>query len=249
MTPIRTVIIDDERLARASIRVLLDGDTEIELVGECATGADAIRLIRAQTPDLVFLDVEMPHVSGFDVLGALGPVRPFTVIFVTAFEQHAVAAFEADARDYVLKPFDDRRFARALERAKAEIRRMRLARAAGELLAPRAAASPPAGRIAVRDRGRVVFVPHDAIDWISADDYYVQLHVGAKSYQIRESLRDLEGSLDPQRFLRIHRSAIANVTRIAEVAPLPSGDFRVLLVDGTELRLSRTRRDRLRALL
>lgn len=251
--PIRTLIVDDERMARASLRVLLAADRDIEIVGECASGASAIEAVAAQTPELVFLDVQMPRMDGFEVLAAIGEPRGFDVVFVTAHESYALAAFDVQALDYVLKPFDDARFGRALDRAKSRVRQARL-----EALAAQMARVVPsdggaaAGRggdehIAVRDGERVVCVPLAEIDWIGADDYYVQLHVGARAYQLREPMRDLEARLDPQRFVRVHRSAIVALDRVVELRD--GADGRVRLRDGTELRLSRSRRRRLRALL
>jgi two-component system, LytTR family, response regulator len=261
--PIRTLIIDDEQMARASIRVLLGDDPEIELVGECASGADAVTAIAARSPDLVFLDVQMPRMNGFEVLEAIGDNRPFVVVFVTAYDSYAIEAFDVQALDYVLKPFDDRRFHRAVERAKDRIRHARLDHLATELVnavsgtpsPDRAGDKPPAGaaepleRIMIRDGGRTVFVPLSDIDWIEAADYYVQLHVGKKSYLLREPMRDLEARLDPRRFMRIHRSAIVAIDRVAELRPSAHGDHCVRLRDGTDLKLSRARRGRLRVLL
>jgi two-component system LytT family response regulator len=254
--PIRTLIVDDEQMARASIRVLLGSDPEIELVGECASGVDAVTAIAARAPELVFLDIQMPQMSGFEVLDAIGAARRFVVVFVTAYDSYAVEAFDAQALDYVLKPFDDRRFQRAVERAKDRIRHARLDHLATELVHVMAGGqatdkptAEPAERIVIRDGGRTVFVPLSDIDWIEAADYYVQLHVGAKSYLHREPMRDLEARLDPRRFVRIHRSAIVALDRVAELRPSAHGDHRVRLRDGTDLRLSRARRGRLRALL
>jgi two-component system LytT family response regulator len=255
--PIRTLIVDDEQMARASIRVLLGGDPEIELVGECGSGVDAISQISARAPELVFLDVQMPRMTGFEVLAALGDARPFVVVFVTAYDSYALEAFDVHALDYVLKPFDDRRFHRAVERAKDQIRHARLDHLASELVHVRAGAAPadkpspaaPGERIVIRDGGRTVFVPLADIDWIEAADYYVQLHVGAKAYLHREPMRDLEARLDPRRFVRIHRSAIVAIDRVAELRPSAHGDHGVRLRDGTDLKLSRARRGRLRVLL
>jgi two-component system, LytTR family, response regulator len=254
--PIRTLIVDDEPMARASLRVLLGADPEIELVGECGSGGDAVTAIAARTPELVFLDVQMPRMSGFDVLAAVGDARRFVVVFVTAYDSYALDAFEAQALDYVLKPFDDRRFHRALGRAKDQIRHLRLDHLATELVHAVAgvpADKPGAGeqieRIMVRDGGRTVIVSIADIDWIEAADYYVQLHVGPKSYLHREPLRDLEARLDPRRFVRIHRSAIVAIDRVAELRPSTHGDHCVRLRDGTDLKLSRARRGRLRVLL
>ena len=254
--PIRTLIVDDEPMARASLRVLLGGDPEIEVVGECSSGVDAVAAIGAQDPELVFLDIQMPRMSGFEVLAAVGDNRRFAVVFVTAYDAYAIAAFDVQALDYVLKPFDDRRFHRAVERAKDRIRHARLDHIASELVhvvaggpGERSERADPAERIAIRDGARTVFVALAEIDWIEAADYYVQLHVGARSYLHREPMRDLEARLDPRRFMRIHRSAIVALDRIAEMRPSAHGDHCVRLRDGTELRLSRTRRARLRALL
>ena len=259
--PIRTLIVDDEQMARASIRVLLGGDPEIELVGECASGHDAVSAIAARSPDLVFLDVQMPRMNGFEVLEALGDNRPFVVVFVTAYDSYAIEAFDVQALDYVLKPFDDRRFHRAVERAKDRIRHARLDHLATELVhavsgtpssdkpATDKQTPEPLERIVIRDGGRTVFVPLSDIDWIEAADYYVQLHVGKKSYLLREPMRDLEARLDPRRFMRIHRSAIVAIDRVAELRPSAHGDHCVRLRDGTDLKLSRARRGRLRVLL
>lgn len=256
--PIRTLIVDDEQMARASIRVLLGGDPEIELVGECGSGVDAVTAIAARAPELVFLDIQMPQMNGFEVLEAVGDARRFVVVFVTAYDSYAIDAFDAQALDYVLKPFDDRRFHRAVERAKDRIRHARLDHLATELvhvmggggpLDKPAANSEQPDRIMIRDGGRTVFVPLGEIDWIEAADYYVQLHVGSKSYLHREPMRDLEARLDPRRFVRIHRSAIVAIDRVAELRPSTHGDHCVRLRDGTDLKLSRARRGRLRALL
>jgi two-component system LytT family response regulator len=254
---IRTLIVDDEQIARASIRVLLGADPEIELVGECASGVDAVAEIAARAPELVFLDVQMPRMTGFDVLAAVGDARRFVVVFVTAYDSYALNAFDVEAVDYVLKPFDDQRFHRALERAKDQIRHARVDHLASELVhvmagVPLADKPGSAGRVehlAIRDAGRTVLVPITELDWIEAADYYVQVHVGAKCYLHREPLRDLEARLDPQRFVRIHRGAIVAIDRVAELRPSARGDHCVRLRDGTELKLSRTRRSRLRAML
>jgi two-component system LytT family response regulator len=257
--PIRTLIVDDEPMARASIRVLLAADPEIEVVGECGSGLDAVAAIAAQALELVFLDVQMPRMNGFEVLEAIGQDRGFAVVFVTAYDSYAIAAFDVQALDYVLKPFDDRRFHRAVERAKGRIRQARLDHLANELVhvvsgagpgsAPADKPADPGERLVIRDGARTVFVPLSDIDWIEAADYYVQLHVGARSYLHREPMRDLEARLDPRRFMRIHRSAIVALDRVTELRPSAHGDHCVRLRDGTELKLSRTRRGRLRALL
>jgi two-component system LytT family response regulator len=253
--PIRTLIVDDERLARASVRVLIAADREIEIVGECGSAVAAMEAIAQQAPELVFLDVQMPRMDGFALLASVGAARRFDVVFVTAHDSYALAAFDAQALDYVLKPFDDLRFARAVERAKLRVRQARLERLAAEMArvvpqaaAPRAATPSDAREhIAVRDGERIVCVPLADIDWIGADDYYVQLHVGRKAYLLREPLRELEARLDPQRFVRVHRSAIVAIDRVVELRA-GAGDPCVRLRDGTELRLSRSRKSHLRAL-
>jgi two-component system LytT family response regulator len=254
--PIRTLIVDDEQMARASIRVLLGGDPDIEVVGECSSGLDAVAQIAGHAPELVFLDVQMPRMNGFEVLEAVGDARRFVVVFVTAYDSYALEAFDVHALDYVLKPFDDRRFHRALERAKDQIRHARLDHLAAELVhamgaapADRPAPADPVERIVVRDGGRTVLVRMSDIDWIEAADYYVQLHVGPRSYLHREPMRDLEARLDPRRFVRIHRSTIVAIDRVAELRPSAHGDHCVRLADGTDLRLSRARKSQLRALL
>lgn len=247
--PIRTLIVDDEQMARASIRVLLGSDPEIELVGECASGVDAVTAIAARAPELVFLDIQMPQMSGFEVLDAIGAARRFVVVFVTAYDSYAVEAFDAQALDYVLKPFDDRRFQRAVERAKDRIRHARLDHLATELVHVMAGGqatdkptAEPAERIVIRDGGRTVFVPLSDIDWIEAADYYATLHVGGASHLVRQTMAELEASLDERRFVRVHRSAIVNIDRIREVHPQFRGDCTLVLVDGTQVKLSRTRR-------
>jgi two-component system LytT family response regulator len=206
----------------------------------------------------VSVAVHWARMQGGVERGALGEHRRVVVVFVTAYDSYALEAFDVQALDYVLKPFDDRRFQRALERAKDQIRHARIDHLASELVnvmagAPAAADKPPAAenaeRIVIRDGGRTVFVPLADIDWIEAADYYVQLHVGPKSYLHREPMRDLEARLDPRRFVRIHRSTIVAIDRVAELRPSAHGDHCVRLRDGTDLKLSRARRGRLRVLL
>ena len=246
MTAIRALIVDDEPLARETLRLLAGNDDEVEIVGECS-GVDAAGQIAATKPDLLFLDVEMPEVDGFDVLRAAGADAVKAVIFVTAYDRYAVRAFEVHALDYLLKPFDDARFGAALQRAKEHLRGGD-ARLAGErivaMLAERErAAQPFVRRFMVRVREKVVFVNAHDVDWIEAADYYVSLHVGGQSHLIRETMSELETRLDPQRFFRIHRSAIVNLDRVREMHPLFRGDSMVVLHDGTQLKLSRNRRD------
>lgn len=229
---IRTIVVDDEPLARSNISILLSGDLQIEVMCECATGADAIAKIRSLRPDLVFLDVQMPECDGFDVLEKLGSDVPPAIIFVTAYDQYALRAFEAGALDYLLKPFDNARFNRSLERAKRKI--------ASSLEAPK---KPE--RLAIKSVGQVSFVEFSEIDWIEAADYYASLHVGAKIHLLRRSMAELEAELDPAIFCRIHRSAIVNLNRIRGLRGSEDGEYDVLLDDGTRLRLSRSHRKEL----
>ncbi|HEU5041935.1 MAG TPA: LytTR family transcriptional regulator DNA-binding domain-containing protein [Gemmatimonadales bacterium] len=257
MRPLRTLIVDDEALARDTLRRLLSGDGDVEVLGDCAGGEEAVRQIRETEPDIVFLDVQMPEVDGFEVLRRVRPSRVPALVFVTAYDAYALRAFEAEALDYLLKPFDDERFYRVLERAKARVREQRAHRLAGRLVAelgePPGPLSAPAQayaeRIAVRQEGRVVFVRVDEVEWIEAADYCVRLHAGGRVHLIRESMRELEARLDPARFVRIHRSALVNLARIRELEPHFHGEYVVVMQDGARLRLSRGRRDHLHRLL
>jgi two-component system, LytTR family, response regulator len=257
MRPLRTLIVDDEALARDTLRRLLHEDREIEVVGECGGGEDAVRRIHDAAPDIVFLDVQMPEVDGFEVLRRVDRARVLAVVFVTAHDAYALRAFEAEALDYVLKPFDDERFYRVLERAKARVREQRTYRLAGRLVdelgsqpaSPGPAQAGHAERIAVRQAGRVIFVRTDEVDWIEAADYCVRIHTGGRAHLVREPLRELEARLDPARFFRIHRSALVNVARIRELEPHFHGEYVVVMQDGARLRLSRGRRDGLHRLL
>ncbi len=268
--PLRVVLVDDEPWARKGLRVLLEPVPGVEIVGEAGNGAEAVEVIRDAAPDLVFLDVQMPEMDGFGVLRALGPERAPAVVFVTAYDEHAVRAFDANAADYLLKPFDDERFHRALDRARARVgdRRVReLASRLATLLAANGAESPPplfahppvttedappagpSDRIVLKSNGRITFLETASIDWIEAADYVVRLHAGGATHVLREPISDLERRLDPRRFFRIHRSTIVNLASVKEMQPLFHGEYAVILRDGTRLRLSRSRRDRLQALL
>jgi two-component system LytT family response regulator len=249
---LRAAIVEDEPPARAGLRTLLASDPGIELVLECGTVEEALSRLPDARADLLFLDVQLARRTGFDLLAALGAARPQAVVFVTAYDQHAVRAFEVEAVDYLLKPFDDQRFAQALERAKERIRQERAKSLAQELartLAPSAPEAAPPRTLLLKDGAQSVFLREDEIDWIEAQDYYVEIHAGAAAHLHREPLRDLEARLDPRRFVRIHRSAIVRVDRIRRLQSLPSGDAAVVLRDGTELRVSRGRRDAIRAVL
>jgi two-component system LytT family response regulator len=256
---IRTLVVDDEPVARAGMRRLLEADPELDIVGEAGDGRAAAEAILTHRPDLLLLDVQMPEMDGFEVLAAVGVDAVKAVVFVTAYDRFAIRAFEVQALDYVLKPFDDERFACVLERAKRHVRRERdedLAARISALLAryePEGAGEParPAkrrvglARIMVKDGGRVFFLPVEEIDWVEAADYYVRLHVGKSTHLVRESLASLEASLDPARFVRIHRSAIVNVDRIREMRPDWRNRSTVVLASGERLPISRSRREAL----
>ena len=233
---IRTIVVDDEPLARSSLNALLRPDPDIDVIGESASGLQALAGIRTLKPDLVFLDVQMPECDGFDVLEMLGNDLPPAVIFVTAYDQYALRAFEAGALDYLLKPFDDARFRRALERAKDRIRN----RPTG----PRSL-----DRLVVKGAGQVTFIKVADIDWIEAADYYVSLHIGARTHLLRRSMATLEQELSGRNFCRVHRSSIVNFDRVRAVQVDRNGEYEVLLADGTRLPLSRRYRKRFEARL
>lgn len=256
---IRALVVDDEPIARAGMRRLMERDPDLEIVGEAGDGEAAVAAIRELRPELLLLDVQMPEMDGFEVLEALVPDAVCAVIFVTAYDRFAIRAFEVQALDYVLKPFDDERFAIVLERAKRHVRRERDDDLASRLAAlleryePNRTDVPPhtvhrsAGlaRIMVRDGGRVFFLPVDEIDWIEAADYYARVHTGKSAHLVRESLASLEQSLDPTCFVRIHRSAIVNVNRVREIRPDWRNRSTVVLATGEQLPISRSRREQL----
>jgi two-component system LytT family response regulator len=233
---IRTIVVDDEPLARSNITTLLRGDPGIEVVCECGSGLEALTDIRRVKPDLVFLDVQMPECDGFDVLELLGADLPRAVVFVTAYDEYAVKAFEAGALDYLLKPFDNARFERTVDRIK-----KRLAQDDER----------PAGveRLAIKSAGRVSFIRIADIDWIEAADYYASLHVGPRTHLLRRSLSELEQDLDPARFCRVHRSSIVNLARVKSLTLNEDGEHDVILDDGSKVRLSRRYRKQLHARL
>ena len=264
-------MVDDEPLARRGIRARLAHVDDFDVVGECDSGPAAVEAIRRLAPDLVFLDVQMPGLDGFGVVQQVGAERMPMVVFVTAYDAHALRAFEVHALDYLLKPIDDERFTRALDRANralAERRDGALGRRLAAMLAEWAsergsggeemsesAARPTAplarrdARVIVKDRGRVVLLDEDEVDWIEADGDYVRVHARGKGHLVRETLTATEARLTGSRFVRIHRSAIVNVGRIRELRPLPNRDYVVVLRDGTQLKLSRSYSDRLRDVL
>ena len=232
----RVLIVDDEPLARANLCVLLRRDPTIEIVGECTSGMEALAEIRDKRPALVFLDVQMPECDGFDVLELLGAAPPAALVFVTAYDRYALRAFEAGALDYLLKPFDNARFDRTLERAKERIR-----------LAKDAAGKQE--RLVIKSAGQILFLRISEIDWIEAADYYACLHVGSATHLLRRSMSDLDRDLDPDIFCRIHRSAIVNLNRVRTLVLNEDGERDVLLENGTTLRSSRRYRKQLQARL
>jgi two-component system, LytTR family, response regulator len=231
--PLRALVVDDESLARRNLTVLLRRDPDIGSVAESGSGLEAIEEIRKSRPDLVFLDVQMPECGGFDVLELLGSDVPPTVIFVTAYDEYALRAFEAGALDYLLKPFDDARFARALARAKDKFARYRPLQ------------QQPAERLVVKSQGRVLFLNVADIDCIEAAGYYACLHVGSETHIIRRTLLELERDLGDEKFIRIHRSIIVNLDRIRGLELQNGGEYEVVLKSKVRLRLSRRFRKRL----
>lgn len=233
---ISTLVADDEKLARSNLSILLRRDPEIEIVSECGSGAEAVSQIRRKKPDLVFLDVQMPECDGFDVLELLGRDQPPALVFVTAYDQYALRAFEAGALDYLLKPFSNARFGKALERAK---ERVSLGKGRSRKL----------DRLVVKNAGEVLFLKIPEIDWIEAADYYACLHVGARTHLIRRSMSDLDQDLDQTAFCRIHRSTIVNLERVRGLKLCEDGEYGVVLENGTKLRLSRRYRRQLQSRL
>ena len=247
---IRTLIVDDEPLARDRLRQLLQNEPEIEIIGECADGREAVAAIQKTPPDLIFLDVQMPELDGFGVIEALGTGPAPVIVFVTAFDQFAVRAFEVHAVDYLLKPFDRERFQKALRRATEQVKNRDAAALQQRQSAVLAElpSSKPADRVAVKSGGHVVWVKLEEIDWIGSADNYAELHVGAKSHLLRETLGALETRLPPEKFVRISRSAIVNAQRIKELHRLFYGGCELVLLNGTRLTLSRRYRDKLQQL-
>lgn len=248
MESIRTIIVDDEPLARRGIRAQLEEEPDFEIVSECRNGLEAVAAIQREAPDLVFLDVQMPELDGFGVLEALGSEQLPAVIFVTAYDRYALRAFEVHALDYILKPLDPERFTRTLERARLQIQRKDirdLNRRLQNLLDDLKAGSRYAERLIIKASGRIVFLNVAEIDWIEAADNYVRLHAGRESHLMRETLSNLEKRLDPLQFARVHRSTIINVQRIKELHPLFRGEYEILLKDGTRVSSGRNYRERL----
>jgi two-component system, LytTR family, response regulator len=231
--PMHVLVVDDEALARSNLTVLLRRDPDIGSIVESGSGVEAVEEIRKSKPHLVFLDVQMPECDGFDVLELLGSELPPAIVFVTAHDEYALRAFEAGALDYLLKPFDDARFYRALERAKARLAHCLPLQ------------SQPAQRLVIKSPGQVLFVNVSDIDWIESAGYYACLHVGGNTHVMRRTLSDLERDLGKVQFIRIHRSTIVNVERICALELRDTGDYEVVLKSKARLRLSRRYRKRL----
>jgi two-component system LytT family response regulator len=245
---VRVLVADDEPLARERLRTLLAPENWLELVGECPTGTDAIDAIDRLEPDRVFLDVQMPGASGFEVIEAVGAERMPLVVFVTAFDHYALRAFDVHALDYLLKPFDRQRFQEALGRARQRLERPSngdLERRLLELVQDLKPSTQKLERFVVKSGGRVFFVRTAEIDWIEAAGNYVKLHVGNQAHLFRETMNAIEAQLDPDSFFRIHRSHIVNIERVKELQPWFNGEYVVFLRDGTRLTLSRSYRDKL----
>ena len=260
---LRVAIVDDEPLARDCMRLALRGARDVMLVAECADGIEAVEAIERRAPDVVFLDVQMPGLDGFGVIERVGADAMPLVVFVTAFDAHAIRAFEVHAMDYVLKPFPDERFLAAVERARSAVnerRQLELGRRLAELVRDWPAAvtgdahaspgprAPGAAderswttRFTVRQDGRVRFVAVGDIDWIEADGNYLKLHAGGATHRVRGTIAGVMAELDPAAFVRVHRSAIVNVARIRELQPWFGGDYVAILGTGAKVRVSRTR--------
>ena len=244
----RVLIADDEPLARERLRTLLGAEDWVEVVAECQNGTEAVDSIARLQPDLVFLDVQMPGATGFDVIDAVGPDRMPLVVFVTAFDKYALRAFDVHALDYLLKPFDRERFGQALGRARQQLERRSsgdLERRLLELVQDLKGTSQRLERFVIKAGGRVFFVRSDEIDWIEAAGNYVKLHVGADAHLFRETMNALESQLNPDTFYRIHRSHIVNIERVKELQPWFNGEYVVFLKNGTRLTLSRGYREKL----
>lgn len=247
---IRVVIVDDEPIAREGVRTQLLREPGVEIVAECGDGLEAVETIRELSPDLLFLDVQMPGMDGFEVVQTIGSEAIPAVVFVTAYDKYALQAFEVNAVDYLLKPFDSERFQKAFQRARLQIQR-RTTETINQKLEALLESMRPRNRhlerLVVKSAGRIFFLPVSEIDWIESADNYVSLHSGRESHLIRETLTSLETKLDPEEFLRIRHSTIVNVKKIKELHPLFKGEYEIVLHNGAKLTSSRRYRDRLRS--
>lgn len=256
---VTAVIADDEPAARRGLRMLLEADGGVQVVGEAASGPEAVDIVTRLKPDLLFLDVQMPGCDGFQVIDRLGLAGTPAVVFVTAYDEHALRAFEVNAIDYLLKPYDDARFAAALQRARSELRLRQTDNVNARMqqlldYLQNSSTGAPAtdsgsDRILIKSSGEIFFLKAEEIDWIEAEGDYMKFHVGGKTHLMRETMARLEERLDPKRFIRIHRSTIVNIDRLRKLSPSFAGEYAVVLHDGTKLRLSRGYHERIAALL
>lgn len=244
----KILIVDDEPLARERVRRHLRDEPGIEIVGEAGNGREAVSAIEEKKPDLVFLDVQMPEMNGFDVLKTLEEKEIPAIVFTTAYDKYAIQAFEFHALDYLLKPFTRERFRRAVKHAREQLESAQQTGSVDERLVSlleNLKAKKYLERIVVKSSGRVFFIKTDEIDWIEAAGNYLKLHVGRDAHLVRETMLSIEAKLDPEKFFRIHRSTLVQIDRIKELHPLFGGDYAVILRNGRELTLSRNYRDRL----
>lgn len=246
--PIRTLIVDDEPLARERLRTLLADEPGVEVVGECGDGCQAVVAIEELKPDLVFLDVEVPNLDGFRILESVGAERVPAIVFVTAYDHYALRAFDVRAVDYILKPFGRERLQKAIAHAREKIARGKTQDLPGQIAALLEEMRPQKSylkRIMVKSGGRLYFLRTADVDWVEAAGNYVRLHVGGESHLLRETMNGLEAKLDPERFLRIHRSTIVNIEKIKELQPWFHGDYVVILKDERQLTMSASYREKL----
>jgi len=255
-TVVRTVIADDERLARKKLRLLLDSEPEVKVVAECTDGRQAVTAIRTHRPDLLLLDIQMPDLDGFQVLAELSPAEMPVVIFTSAYDQYAIRAFQAHALDYLLKPFDQDRLHQALGRVRQELQKSqdreithRILQLLSQVRSQNASAPESDDRLIIKAKGRVVFLNLEEIDWVEAAANYVRLNVGKESYLFRETITGISERLNPNHFIRIHRSAIVNARKIKELIPVNSGEYIVVLKSGKELSCSRGYRSALQRMI
>jgi two-component system LytT family response regulator len=267
---IRALVVDDESLAREVLLVMLGGDSEIEVIAECRNGREAVAAIRRESPDVVFLDIQMPEMDGFQVIEEVGVERMPVTVFVTAFDKHALRAFEAHALDYLLKPFDHDRFNTTLHRAKTRVRQQTIGKIGENLFAMMQDMQLKTGelssktddtkpdqtshkesidRVVIKSSGRIYFLKTEEIDWVEGAGDYLSLHSGNSTHLIRETMGDFHTKLNPKKFLRIHRSTIVNIERIKDIRPLFKGEYVITLTDGRRLKSSRGYRRELQLLL
>ena len=248
METIQTLIVDDEPLGRERVRTLLAHHPRFSIAAECKNGEEAIAALTSHTINLVFLDIQMPVLSGFDVIQHIGPERMPPVIFVTAYDQHAIQAFTMHAFDYLLKPYTIERFNEALDHATHRLdinKRAELSAKLSQLLGQLSEPTPLRERIAIKDRSKMYFIKTDDIDWIESAGNYVNINANGKKHLLRQTMAGLEAQLNPNHFIRIHRSTIININRILHLTSMMNGEYQVVLKDGTKLSMSRTYKDRL----